>query len=202
MDLEIKKVRNQFLNVGYPKWVIDQKIKTTLTKLLSPDDPFTPEIVSKKEREKPEFWMVLHLPWSGEKADKTAKTIKKTITQEEYKKSLAYKITKVRDKLLKYRSPDSDLTKFENTLLTSDCVYMYSCGCGSKYIGETKRLVGVRGKEHGKDDRAMIKMVQIFDNILTSVKNRSNVKSIYQNRLWQFFLTDSYRNISYKNIIF
>ena len=28
---------------------------------------------------------------------------------------------------------------------------MYTCGCGSKYIGETKRRVGVRGKEHARE---------------------------------------------------
>jgi len=145
MHTELKVVKDQFGLMGYPKRVIDSKIKKTLDKMFGTK-------TDQSEDSKEPKWVAAHLPWAGRTAAKIATQIGKIIPRNcPIKLSSAYKTSKLRDLLpsfrTKHKSPRPDNY---NKLRCSDIVYKYICQCGQMYIGETKRRLVIRAKEHGQ----------------------------------------------------
>ena len=73
MHSELELLKSHFLTCGYPRWLIDQKIKLTLDKMLgAPPENNIPRpaiAAPPADRNYKPRWTVLHIPWCGKKAD-------------------------------------------------------------------------------------------------------------------------------------
>ena len=160
MHEEISRITSQFKKVGYPLWLIQDKVNKTLANVLykaNPDHYPNPGAHLKDPTELPTRWSVLFLPWSGIPASAIVNKIRKTLPRDHSRISIAYTTSKVRDLLPRFNTcspPDS------KALAASDCVYKYSCECGQVYIGETKRRLAVRVSEHAKPKSPMMEHIQ------------------------------------------
>ena len=139
---ELEFIESQFAYSGYPHKLIGEKINTTLTKMLYPHT--LPD--NNTQDETPNCYTVLHLPFCGDDAFKTANTMRKQIPADHSRVSISTTATKIRDILPKLNTCSIETRK----PLIRNCVYKYACPCGKVYIGETKRRLAVRIKEHEK----------------------------------------------------
>ena len=149
MHEELEFCKRQFAQSGYPHSLIDLKINQTVTAMLG---------YSKKEVQEQEqlsnTWIVLHLPWSGEAAAKEIEKVRNLLPRSVIRISVAYQTTKFRSLLPSFH-PKTE-TSLNRTMLQSDLVYKYTCSkCQKVYIGETKRRLCLRAKEHGRKSSPM-----------------------------------------------
>ena len=177
MHHEITRIKSQFRKVGYPLWLIQDKINKTLAKILYKSNPAhypNPEAHRADPTELPTKWSVLYLPWSGVPASAIVNKIRKYLPREFSRISIAYTTSKLRDLLPRY----STCSPPENRALSaSDVVYKYTCKCGRVYIGETMRRLAVRIAEHGKPKTPMMQHISNcegaeFDNRNFSIVSR------------------------------
>ena len=147
--------------MGYPLWLIQDKVNRTLAKLLYKTNPeHYPNPDAHREgraEELPTKWSVLFLPWSGVPASAIVNKIRKSLPREHSRISIAFSTQKVRDLLPRYNTCKSS----DKVLSSSDLVYKYTCDCGQVYIGETKRRLAVRVVEHTKPKSNVMQHVKI-----------------------------------------
>ena len=175
MHVELQRITRQFRNVGYPTWLIQDKINNTLGRLLyraNPDHYPNPDAHRKDPTDLPPKWSVLFLPWSGKSAGAIVNKIRRFLPREQSRISIAYTTTRLRDLLPRY----SSCTPPENKILfSSDVVYKYTCPCGQVYIGETKRRLAVRIVEHSKPKTPLMQHIKSCDGSDFSPTNFSIV---------------------------
>ena len=132
-QIEIKNVKSTLKNNGYPERIFRPKKKKN----------------KPKETEKPRATMVIP-----------------------YVKNIAEKIRRQAHKFnvrTVFSSPDTigrRLTRVKpprTPLDTKNCIYSLTCGCGEKYIGETRRALKCRIGEHEKKKKR--KKTQLWQNI-------------------------------------
>ena len=154
MHHELKQIREQFALVGYPYRLIDQKIKITLEKMLG--DTENTDFKTKNCDEKSNRWLILHLPWSGKQAGFIIGSLRRLVPREFCRLSIAYHVTKVRDILPRFTTSPARPTPLQ----AKNVVYKYSCDCGKKYIGQTKRRLAVRAAEHAQEKSPMMEHIK------------------------------------------
>jgi hypothetical protein len=139
-------IQTQFSQVGYPKWLISQKINHTMTKILYPHTLPQPKTNTTNTPEKKVRWLPLFIPWGGEKAHESIKFLRRSIPNDFAKISIAYSVSKIRSLLPSFstnnQSPENKI------LLSNNLVYKYTCACEKVYIGETQRRLSIRITEH------------------------------------------------------
>ena len=148
MHEEFEHLRQQFRQAGYPDYLISKKIQQTVEIMLGykKQEPKPDEDVSNR-------WIVLHLPWCGEPADRHLSKIRRLLPRDVCRITVAYTTTKFRNLLPSFRPkvPEASDNK-AHIMCMSNLVYKYPCACGKSYIGETKRRLATRAKEHGQPD--------------------------------------------------
>jgi len=155
MHQEFEYLRTKFAEAGYPHKLISVKIQQTVDVMLGYSKKST---LQDEEKVVSPKWIVLHLPWCGEDADKQVSKIRRLLPIEVCRISVAYTTNKFRQLLPVFRpQPDqsSDATPINRKLLQNNLVYKYNCGCGMKYIGETLRRLAIRAGEHSKSNSPM-----------------------------------------------
>ena len=175
MHNEISRIKSQFRKVGYPLWLIQDKINKTLAKILYKSNPAhypNPDAHLRDPTELPTKWTVLFLPWSGVPASKIVNKIRKTLPRDFSRISIAYTTSKLRDLLPRFSTCEPPANK---ALPASDCVYKYTCSCGQVYIGETKRRLAVRISEHAKPKSPMMEHINSCEGAKFTDKNFSLV---------------------------
>jgi hypothetical protein len=143
VDKELRYVTKQFIESGYPKSLISEKINITLTKMLYPETLMT----NIKTKEPGQKWLPLFLPWSGDEAHKYIISLQRSIPSDFACVTFAYSTSKLRT-LLPSFSTSTKESQIDQRFLHSNLVYKYTCNCGQVYIGETERRLAVRIKEH------------------------------------------------------
>lgn len=138
-------VRKQFSDVGYPKWLIGQKINHTVTKILYPHT-LPKQTVDTNENNQKQRWLPLFLPWAGDKAHESIRLLRRSIPNDFAKVSIAYTTSKIRSLLPSFST--NNQTPENKILLANNLVYKYTCSCGQVYIGETQRRLSIRISEH------------------------------------------------------
>jgi len=175
MHHEITRIKSQFRKVGYPLWLIQDKINKTLAKILYKSNPAhypNPEAHRADPTELPTKWSVLYLPWAGRPASAIVNKIRKTLPRGFSRISIAYTTSKLRNLLPRY----STCSPPENRALSSsDVVYKYTCECGRVYIGETMRRLAVRISEHAKPKTPMMQHISNCEGAKFDYKNFSLV---------------------------
>ena len=160
MHEEISRIKSQFRKVGYPLWLIQDKINKTLAKILYKANPShypNPDAQRGDPTELPTKWSVLYLPWSGVPASAIVNKIRRMLPRDFSRISIAYTTSKLRDLLPRF----STCSPPENKALSaSDVVYKYTCSCGQVYVGETKRRLAVRISEHSKPKSPMMEHIR------------------------------------------
>ena len=160
MHVELQGITRQFRNVGYPAWLIQDKINNTLGRLLHKANPAhypNPDKFRKDPSDLPPKWSVLFLPWSGIAAGAIVNKIRKSLPREQSRISIAYTTTRLRNLLPRYSSCSPPENKVQ---FLCDVVYKYTCPCGQVYIGETKRRLAVRIKEHSKPKTPLMEHIK------------------------------------------
>ena len=160
MHVELQRITRQFRNVGYPTWLIQDKINNTLGRLLHKANPAhypNPDKFRKDPSDLPPKWSVLFLPWSGIAAGAIVNKIRKSLPREQSRISIAYTTTRLRNLLPRYSSCSAPENKIR---FSCDVVYKYTCPCGQVYIGETKRRLAVRIKEHSKPKTPLMEHIK------------------------------------------
>ena len=150
MNDEIKVITSQFRKVGYPLWLIQDKIRRTIAMSLYKSNPTiypNPNANRKDPAELPTKWTVLFLPWSGVPGSAIINKLRKILPREKSRVSIAYTTSKLRDLLPRFSTCEPPENK---ALSASDCVYKYTCECKQVYIGETLRRLAIRISEHAK----------------------------------------------------
>ena len=144
MHTQIESITERFLLVGYPKWLIHNKINQTVTRVLYPEHAPKKQQPPTTEKQR---WVVLHLPWAGNEANEIVRRMRRTLPREHARISIAYTTTKLRTLLPSFTTcaPPEGNTR---QLLANNIVYKYDCHCGRVYIGETMRRFSVRIEEH------------------------------------------------------
>ena len=175
MHNEISRIKSQFRKVGYPLWLIQDKINKTLAKTLYKANPAhypNPEAHRMDPTELPTKWSVLYLPYSGVPAGAVVNKIRKMLPRNFSRISIAYTTSKLRDLLPRY----STCSPPENKALGfSDVVYKYTCECTRVYIGETMRRLAVRISEHAKPNTPMMQHITNCEGSEFDSKNFSIV---------------------------
>ena len=155
MHEEFQFLKAQFTRAGYPISLIDTKINQTQTHMLGYG-----QVKQDNEEQLSNTWIVLHLPWSGEAADKEIGKVKRMLPRDIVRVSIAYQTQKFRSLLPRFQ-PSQENSQINRTVLQNDCVYKYTCGkCNKVYIGETKRRLAVRIEEHGMKSKPMQKHIE------------------------------------------
>ena len=160
MHKEISRIKSQFRKVGYPDWLIHEKIDMTIGRQLYNANPAhypDPNAHRRDTSDLPTRWSVLYLPWSGDSAGAIINKLRKVLPRGHSRYSIAYTTSKLRDLLPRFNTCDS---KVNRALLTSDCVYKYTCQCGQVYIGETLRRLAVRAKEHSNPKKPLMSHIK------------------------------------------
>jgi hypothetical protein len=159
MHEELTSLTKRCRNVGYPSWLISQKINQTLGRILYQNNPSiypNPYPDKKEPEELPDKWTVVYLPWAGRVAGTIIKRIRRILPKEHTRISIACTTNKLRELLPSYNT----CTKQEHDcLLASNVVYKYTCSCGKVYIGETMRRCFVRASEHAKMKSPMMEHI-------------------------------------------
>ena len=154
MHQEFQYLEEKFAEAGFPRSLISKKINQTVEVMMG---------YSKKKNEEDEKlvsnrWLVLHVPWCGEDADKELFKIRRLLPIDVCRISIAYTTQKFRQLLPTFRpKPDqnNDDQPINRKLLQNNLVYKYKCECGKEYIGETKRRLSIRVAEHKKKSSPM-----------------------------------------------
>ena len=197
---EMEFVGDQFQKAGYPKTLVEEKIRTTMDVMLGYNQ-------KNEEEEEPlsNHWLVLFLPWSDEKADNHIRKIRGMLPRTKCRISIAYQTNKFRNLLPRFTpkgiQPLADpcagaIKKEDRKFLQSDLVYKYSCQCGKVYIGETMRRLGVRAAEHGKKSSPMCNHISecgsVFDinnfSIVATGLRGAMARKKYETIYIQFFM--------------
>ena len=134
MHEELTLIKSQFRKVGYPLWLIQDKINKTLAKVLYNANPSHYPDTTENRVDKddlPTRWTVLYLPWSGVPANAIVKKIRRTLPRDHSRISIAYTTSKLRDLLPRFTTCSPPTNK---ALSVSDLVYKYTCECGQVYI--------------------------------------------------------------------
>ena len=116
MHVELQRITRQFRNVGYPTWLIQDKINNTLGRLLHKSNPAhypNPDKFRKDPTELPPKWTVLFLPWSGIAAGAIVNKIRKSLPREQSRISIAYTTTRLRNLLPRYSSCSAPENKIQ-----------------------------------------------------------------------------------------
>ena len=137
-------MKKQFLNNNYPKTLIEAHIDEIKGRDFAP--AFDRAAHEKEIQENPDRNFTLSLPFTSMRCEKIQSNIKKII------KSFAPSYS------LNFAWSSERLSRFYNPLLKSKqdpfekpgVVYQKTCNCGVSYIGETKRRLSSRIKEHGR----------------------------------------------------
>ena len=145
MDLELNHLRTCFSRVGYPHWLISNKIQKTISVMLG----YEKKEVKVGVENKSDRWIVLHLPYSGKAANDCLKKIRYLLPVEKCRVTIAYSTTKFRSLLPKF-TPQHGPSR-RDPLEVNNCVYKYLCQCGMVYIGETLRRLDIRASEHSRN---------------------------------------------------
>ena len=182
MHEELTALTKRFRNVGYPSWLISQKIDQTLSRILYKQHPtIYPNPYPQREEidPLPNKWTVIHLPWAGRVAGAILKRIRRVMPKDHTRISISCKTNKLRELLPSYNT----YTKGElDHLLASNVVYKYSCSCGKVYIGETKRRCYVRATEHSKMASKMMEHINGCPEAEFSIKNFSIIEKRLRGR--------------------
>lgn len=153
MDKEIQYVEKQFLDAGYPKWLIKKKIEDTISIMGNYKKKGT-------QPDKSERWLVLHLAYAGEKAQKVYNGLFKLIPDTTCRITIAWTSVKLYALLPKFHpkgTVESKDCNLKSIYLKSDVIYQFTCGeCGQIYVGETQRRLSVRINEHQKSKKSAI----------------------------------------------
>ena len=160
--------------MGYPLWLIQDKVNKTLAKLLHRANPaHYPNPDQRKDPEElPTKWSVLYLPWAGVPASAIVNRLRKMLPRNLSRISIAYTTSKLRDLLPRYSTCKPPENK---ALSTSDVVYKYTCNCGRVYIGETMRRLAVRISEHAKPKTPIMHHINACEGAEFDHKNFSIV---------------------------
>jgi len=173
MHEELKAITKRFRNVGYPPWLISEKINLTLGKILHQEQPTLypdPTPNSRDPESLPTRWTVLHLPWAGKIAGVIQRNIRRTLKNDNVRVSISYKTTRLRELLPSYNTCKR---QEHDSLLASNVIYKYTCDCGQVYIGETERRCSVRIAEHSKNTSKVMEHIEICPTAKFSVGNFS-----------------------------
>ena len=141
-------------------------------------------------------WIVLHLPWSGDEAEKQVSKLRRLLPIETCRISIAYTTNKFRQLLPIFRpKPDQNSTPINRKLLQNNLVYKYSCECGKEYIGETLRRLAVRAGEHSKKSSPMSEHLaecgKIFDENRFTIMAR-NLKGMTARKKYETMMIKWY----------
>ena len=82
MHKEISRIKSQFRKVGYPDWLIHEKIDTTIGRQLYNANPAhypDPNAHRRDTSDLPTRWSVLYLPWSGDSAGAIINKLRKVL---------------------------------------------------------------------------------------------------------------------------
>ena len=141
MHVEIQHTTRQFRNVGYPAWLIHDKINNTLGSLLHKSNPahYPNPFPQKDPSDLPPKWSVLFLPWSGTAAGAIVNKIRKSLPREQSRISIAYTTTRLRNLLPRYSSCSPPENKIQ---FLCDVVYKYQgCRFASKSESKAKQTL-------------------------------------------------------------
>jgi len=132
--IEISNIRSMLLRNGYPSWILDRVIKSSVANFLQPNVKYGPN----KER------LYIGLPFLGSVTDQLRRSIKQINKQFMPHKDLIVYFKPGQRISNFFRTKDS--TPFE---LRSHVVYRYTCAeCNSSYVGQTTRHLRHRIAEH------------------------------------------------------
>ena len=194
MHEEFEFLRQQFRLAGYPDALISKKIQQTVEVMLgySTTEPKT------DDDDVSDRWIVLHLPWCGEPADRQLSKLRRLLPRSVCRITIAYTTTKFRNLLPSFRPKQPEnADKKAHIFIQSNLVYRYNCACGKSYIGETKRRLATRAKEHGQDSSPMsnhlAKCGQAFDKSRFEVIARNLKGSNARKKYETLMIKDLYR---------
>ena len=132
--IEISNIRSMLLRNGYPSWILDRVIKSSVANFLQPNVKYGPN----KER------VYIGLPFLGSVTDQLRRSIKQINKQFMPHKDLIVYFKPGQRISNFFRTKDS--TPFE---LRSHVIYRYTCAeCNSSYVGQTTRHLRHRIAEH------------------------------------------------------
>ena len=152
----------------------------------------------KSDEDVSDRWIVLHLPWCGELADRHLSRIRRLLPRHVCRITIAYSTTKFRNLLPSFRPKlPENADKTAHIFTQSNLVYRYSCACGKYYIGETMRRLATRANEHGQDSSKMsehlAKCGQAFDKSRFEVIARNLKGSDARKKYETLMIRDLYR---------
>ena len=144
LEIALQNLKKQFLNNNFPKRLIEAHINEIKNRNFSPS--FDKVEQEKEVKENPDRNYTLSLPFTSNRCEKIQSNIKKIIKTfaPSYKLNFAWSSERV--------------SRFYNPLLKAKTdpferpgvVYQKTCSCGESYVGETKRRLCSRIKEHGR----------------------------------------------------
>jgi hypothetical protein len=128
---EMEKIREIFLNLGYPDEVINHSIEKTksLTTRINPDPP------------DPKSPVYLRLPYLGPTSNRYENIIRKSVQE-------CYELIEMRI-IFKTRACIAENTKDKSpSNHQSNVIYKYVCHCESVYVGQTQQQLRQRVHRH------------------------------------------------------
>ena len=129
LKLELNNIKNDLHQNGYPEKLIDKTFNSLRDHRIRHTDS--------KTNQSSGFLTIPYVKGISERIRKIARN---------YNIKTAFKSNNtLRSLLTKTKPEESDLNK--------ECVYQVPCECGESYVGETKRPLAVRIKEHQKHTR-------------------------------------------------
>ena len=175
---EIVKIKQKFSNAGYPQRFIWSNINNFTNKSLEETEYIIPPWLFKI----PKKFMLIELPYchQNEKISHHFLTKLKSFTNNQYDFAIKWNTRKI-----KTLFPLKD----KNTH-PSCCIYKGTCACGLFYIGETKRNVQIRWKEHQnpKHNSEIAKHLYQFNDHVMSFKVIANASNnVLKRRILEAF---------------
>ena len=126
----LEELRDVFHRNSYPKWLIDDKVKTFLRNDKKPD--------------RPETNISITFNYSSRNIEQYVYKLTNKITKfvPSFRVNVCFRSVKVTKLFSRHAKAETDIYDRAN------CVYNYNCVCLEKYIGETERCLEARIREH------------------------------------------------------
>ena len=188
--LDFEKIKEKYICQEYPKTLIEESIERVKMGRNSKID------WEREKSENPSRNFTMKIPYTSDKVKKVSNELRKSLKAylPDFNLHYAHKTITVRNTIIQNLCPKLDSRNSLNS------VYMFTCDCGDRYIGETENLFNrVQDHQQPSKDTAIYNHTSQCPNF-TENFNKSYVRNIFENR-FEFLLGKFqilHKNLKYK----
>ena len=190
LELDFERIQEKYICQDYPKALIEESIERVKMGSKSKID------WEREKSENPSRNFTMKIPYTSDRVKKVSNELRKSLKAylPDFNLHFAHKTITVRNTIINNLCPKLDSRNSLNS------VYMFTCDCGDRYIGETENLFNrVQDHQQPSKETAIYNHTSkcaIFTNNFDQSYNRNNFENRFEFLLGKFEIL--HKNLKYK----